>query len=115
VLDRVGGRSDQGRAGLRLSKPGAPAQPGAQRRREGDQQRLELPAGVRARLDRPGAGKLQQFDRLGANGDAALGVGLGVLVQQWPARDPGHAPGDRHLAGVQVDVAPLQAAPLAAE
>ena len=47
------------RAGLRLSKPGAPAQPGAQRLRGGDQQRLELPAGVRAHLDRPGAGKLQ--------------------------------------------------------
>jgi hypothetical protein len=59
VLDRVGGRSDQGRAGLRLSKPGAPVQPGAQRLQGGDQQRLELPAGIHAHLDHPGAGKLQ--------------------------------------------------------
>ena len=43
-----------------------------------------------------------------------LGVGLGVLVDQRPACDPDHAAGDEDLAVVQVDIAPLEAAELAA-
>jgi hypothetical protein len=43
-----------------------------------------------------------------------LGVGLGVLVDQRPACDPDHAAGDEDLAVVQVDIAPLEPAELAA-
>jgi hypothetical protein len=55
----------------------------------------------------------EQLDGLGADGDAAFGVGLGVLVDQRLAGDPDHAAGDQHFAGVQVDVAPLEADQLA--
>jgi hypothetical protein len=48
----------------RLGDPGSAAQPGPQRLGSGDQQRLELPAGIRAHLDRTGAGKLQHPQRL---------------------------------------------------
>ena len=48
------------------------------------------------------------------DGHSALGVGLGVLVDQRPACDSDHAAGDEDLAAVQVDISPLEAAELSA-
>jgi len=59
VLDRVGGCGDQGRARPGLPKPGPPGELGPQRLGGGDQQRLEVPAGISADLDRPRAGQVQ--------------------------------------------------------
>src|SRR4029450_5906183 len=65
-------------------------------------------------LDLPQAIGLDEFHSIWADGHSALGVGLGVLVDQRPACDPYHAAGDEDLAIVQVDISPLEAAELAA-
>src|ERR671912_771078 len=48
------------------------------------------------------------------NGDPALGVGLGVLVDQGLLGDADHVAGDQDLDPVKVDVGPAQRAQLAA-
>jgi hypothetical protein len=65
-------------------------------------------------LDLPQAIGLDELHRVDTNGHSTLGVGLGVLVDQRPACDSDHAAGDEDLAVVQIDVAPLEAAELAA-
>jgi len=65
-------------------------------------------------LDLPQAIGLDELHRVATDGHSALGVGLGVLVDQRPACDSDHAAGDEDLAVIQVDIAPLEAAELAA-
>jgi len=70
-------------AGAGLLQPGAPAQGVPQRLGGGDDQRLELPAGVRADVHDGGAGGVQHPDRLPV---AALAWGGQVLAgQRLPA------------------------------
>jgi hypothetical protein len=52
--------------------------------RPGGEHRRGLPRPVR----------LEQLDGVRADGDAAFGVGLGVLVDQRPTGDPDHTAGD---------------------
>src|SRR4029453_54698 len=71
-----------------------------------------------ARGGPPAGGSLawgaQQLDRAGAYGDAALGVGLGVLVDKRLPGDADHVAGDQDLAAVKVDIGPAQGTQLAA-
>jgi hypothetical protein len=54
----------------------------------------------------------QLLDGGGAHRNPALGVGLGVLVDQRLPGDADHIAGDQHLATVEVDIRPAQAANL---
>src|SRR5512133_436785 len=63
-------------------------------------------------LDLPQAIGPDELHSVRTDGHSALGVGLGVLVDQRPACDADHAAGDEDLAVVQVDIAPLEAAEL---
>ena len=60
------------------------------------------------RLDLPQAIGLDELHSVGTDGHSALGVGLGVLVDQRPACDFDHAAGDEDLAAVQVDICHLR-------
>src|SRR4029450_713976 len=65
-------------------------------------------------LDLPQAIGLDELPGGGTDGHSAVGVGLGVLVDQRPACHSDHAAGYEDFAVVQVDIAPLEAAELAA-
>jgi hypothetical protein len=85
VLHRIGGRGDQPDAGAERLAPGPPPQDAAQRFGGGDDQGLELAAGVRPGLDDAGAGAVQ--DPQGLPVPALAGAGE-VLAGEGFAAGP---------------------------